>query len=385
MPFSSRSIPNARSLIGLTLEYSVRDAGRTQLGNGLTVEVDRADKSQWDDWLSTFSDTSIYQTWPYEASRSGSANVSRIVLKEGRRTLMAAQVRIFQIPFVKCGMAYVRWGPLWRRRNGIVDQEIFRHAVRALRMEYVIRRGLAVRLVPHVCEGDVDGVRTILAEEGFLQRRAGLPYRTIIMDIRPTLEELYRGLHQKWRNSLNAARKRNLEILEGEQDDLFEAFEAIYVEMLDRKQLGEGASLRQFRTIQRQLSAEQRMRVVLCKVEGQVSAGAICSALGDTGVYLFGATGDKGMKTNGSYMVQWRVLEWLKGRGCQWYNLNGINPARNAGTYRFKSRLAGVHGRDVRFLGQFDAYPNAAMRLLVSAAELLRVGLRSSRGPISPS
>ena len=199
------------------------------------------------------------------------------------------------------------------------------------------------------------------------------------MDIRPPLEDLNRGFHQKWRNRLNAARKKNLEIVEGEHDDLFQVFENIYNEMLDRKQFAGGAEPAQFRRIQKELASGEKMRVVLCKAQGAVCAGAICSALGDTGIYLFGATSKEGTKTNGSYLIQWRILEWLKHRGCRWYDLHGIDPTTNEGTFHFKSRFAGIHGRDVTFLGEFDAHPNVPFRWFVTFAELLRAKARSAR------
>jgi len=59
--------------------------------------------------------------------------------------------------------------------------------------------------------------------------------------------------------------------------------------------------------------------------------------------------------------------------------LSGINPAGNPGGYQFKSQLAGENGRDVYFLGPFDAYPNAALRLLTSVGERLRATVKGRR------
>jgi lipid II:glycine glycyltransferase (peptidoglycan interpeptide bridge formation enzyme) len=199
------------------------------------------------------------------------------------------------------------------------------------------------------------------------------------MDLSPSLEELHRGLHHKWRYHLSKARKQNLELVEGEEDELFEAFETIYDEMVDRKKFVSFTDIREFRKIQRGLVPGERMRVFLCKANGEVCSGGIGSALGDTGIYLFGATSNRGMKTYGSYLVHWRMLEWVKSLGCGTYDLNGIDPAKNPGGYQFKSQLAGAHGREVTFLGQYDAYPNAATKLLLAGAEVLRAKLRRGR------
>jgi len=109
------------------------------------------------------------------------------------------------------------------------------------------------------------------------------------------------------------------------------------------------------------------MRAFLCKADGELCAGGICSVLGETGVYLFGATNNRGRKTYGSYLVHWCMLDWVKRRGCRGYDLNGISPERNPGGYQFKLQLAGVYGKDVQFVGQFDSYPNALARPLSGA------------------
>jgi hypothetical protein len=340
------------------------------LGPEFLVETPACGGTDWDAVCRGFSDANLYQTLPYGVVRSGASRITHLVVKRQTETVAAVQSRIGKVPVIGLRVAYSFWGPMWQA--GQNDLGLFRCAVRALRNEYVVRQGMVVRLRSNLFQGEHNAAREILAEEGFIQPRLAAPSRTIIMDIRPSLDEISRALHQKWRNCLNAARKRNLEIIEGEDDSLFEAFGPIHEETQERKGFVEGASLAEYRLIQKDLSPGAKMRVVLCKSEGKVCAGAIGSAMGDTGIYLFGATSNDGMKAGGSYLAQWKMIEWLKQRGCHWYNLNGINPVTNEGTYRFKSRLAGSLGRDVYYLGQFDAYPNSATQLFVGFAERLR-------------
>jgi lipid II:glycine glycyltransferase (peptidoglycan interpeptide bridge formation enzyme) len=149
--------------------------------------------------------------------------------------------------------------------------------------------------------------------------------------------------------------------------------------MVDRKKFVSFTDIREFRKIQRELPPGQRMHLVLCKADGEVCSGGICSALGDTGIYLFGATSTRGLKTYGSYLVHWRMLEWVRSLGCSAYDLNGIDPQKNPGGYQFKSQLAAARGHEVTFVGQYDAYPDAATRMLIAGADLLRGKLRRGR------
>ena len=113
------------------------------------------------------------------------------------------------------------------------------------------------------------------------------------------------------------------------------------------------------------------MGIFLCKSSGIYSTGAIFSYIGDTGVYLFGATNDQGMKDKGSYLLQWRGIQWMKNNGCRYYNLNGINPIVNPGGYHFKAGVAGKTGHDVHYMGSFDCYSNAITGLLARGGDLV--------------
>jgi len=347
--------------------------------NDFSFEVDTVSETDWSGVIVGFGDANLYQTWPYGIVRSGRDNLSHLLLRKGPAVVAVAQARIAKIPHLPSGVAYVHWGPLWKQRNVPADMEIFRQVVRALRTEYVGRRKLVVRIVPNLYESENAAYQRIFDEEGYTVQSRAPRRRTILMDLEPSLDELHKGLHQKWRYHLNKARKKNLEIVEGEEDHLFEAFRRIFGEMVDRKQLANFTGPDDCRKAQATLPPHEKVRVFLCKVEGEVCAGGICSALGDTAIYLFGATSNRGIKTYASYLTHWRMLEWVKTRGCRWYDLNGINPEKNPGGYQFKSQFAGAHGREVQLLGQFDAYPNVAMKWLVPVGELFRAKLSRRR------
>ncbi len=335
-----------------------------------SAEVDSVDQPLWSKVLADFGDASIYQTWAYAEQVSGAANISHLLLRRGSQVVAAAQVRLVRIPVLGHRVAYVFWGPLWQPLQDERNVEIFRRAVRALRAEYVVRRRLIVRIVSQLTEPDNEVFRRILEEEGYLFRPRTRFRRTLLVDLRPPLETLHQGLHQKWRYHLKKAQKLKLEITEGEDDSHFAEFERVYAQMLDRKQF-EGSDPKPYRNIQKNLMGHEKMRVFLCQAEKQTCAGGVVSPIGKMGIYLFGATNNLGIKTYGSYLVHWRMLEWIKGRGCTSYDLNGINPDTNPGGFQFKTQLGGVHGRDVRLLGQFDAYPGALLKWLAASGELV--------------
>jgi lipid II:glycine glycyltransferase (peptidoglycan interpeptide bridge formation enzyme) len=343
----------------------------TELTAGYSVEVDTVSRESWDRIIEKFDDANIYQMWSYETVRSGQRNLSHLLLKKGEEVVAAAQARIATLPFINIGVAYIRWGPLWRTQttNSI---EVFFQAVRALRNEYTCRRGLVLRILPVLFNDDADTFLPAFKSEGFTWLERARRERTLIIDLMPSLEDLRKGLEQKWRNCLNRAEKNNLEVIEAYDDQLFDMFVTIYKNMINRKKFMETSDVNQFRLIQKELPADFKMKVFICRSDEGLCSGAICSAIGKTGVYLFGATSDVGMKSKGSYLLQWKIIEWLKEKKCSYYDLHGINPVINPGTYNFKAGLCGRNGKDVLFLGQFDAYQNIASLLTVKCIDFIR-------------
>jgi len=339
--------------------------------NRSIAEFETANKNEWYKIIDLFSDANIYQTWSYDAIRCGEKNISHLVLRTSDKIIAAAQARIVRIPVLGLGAAYVRWGPLWQLRNQTPDPSAFRFAIRALRKEYVCRRGLILRIFPILYDDNSNLYLDIMLEEGYTRIPEKSRGRTLILDICQPIEELRKKLDQKWRNCLNRAERNQLEVIEDTDDSLFVDFIGIYQDLLRRKKFPEPNDINEFRMIQRDLPIEYKMRIFLCRSNGFSSSGAICATIGETGVYLFGATNEEGMANKGSYLAQWKAIEWMKNSGCRYYNLNGINPLINPGTYHFKAGLSGKSGKDVYYLGRFDCYPTTINAALAHTADFL--------------
>jgi len=350
-----------------------------ELKAGFSSEVDHFTKNSWDSLLETFDDGNIYQTWSYEAVRSGKKKVSHLLLKLKEEPVALAQVRIVRVPFTNVGVAYLRWGPLWRRRGRTKDMVIFEQAVRALRNEYACRRKLVIRIMPFLFSDNSELYEPILKQEGFERLSVEGSQRTLLVGLDKTPDELRKGLDQKWRNRLKFAEKKDLEIVEGHDDRLFAQFIEMYDEMHARKRFVKMTDVHQYRAMQSELPDSLKLRISIAYLEGKPAAGIVCSRIGDLGICLFAATSDAGLSTQGSYLLQWKALGWLKESGAKWYDLAGINPEANPGTYRFKSGFCGKNGKDVHYLGTYVSHENSLADRAVRMANFTRDQYRKSR------
>lgn len=340
------------------------------------VKFDNVSREEWTCLLQQFNDANIYQTWTYGSVRWGEKSLSHQVVKRNGEVIAIAQLSIKKVPFLGLGIAYIPWGPLWRKKGNPIDFKNLQYAIRFLRDEYVKKRGLLLRIWPNVVEQQDNSIENLFQEEEFSLNSPARRYRTLLVDLKPEIEKLRKNLDQKWRNMLNQAEKKGLEIVEGNGDELYSIFLSLQSEMQERKNYTPGVSYQEFREIQRGLPEPLKMKIMVCKYEGEPVSSAVFSGIGDTGIYLLGATGHKGMKTKGSYLLQWRAVQWFKEKGCRWYDLGGINPENNPGVYHFK---AGLSGRDVCHIGPYEVCNRPLSSLLVRWGEGVRSYLRRGK------
>jgi lipid II:glycine glycyltransferase (peptidoglycan interpeptide bridge formation enzyme) len=338
-----------------------------QNGN-FSVEVDKIQRSEWETIIRQFQDSTIYQTWSYGKVRWGDENLSHLVLKDENKEVIAiAQAVIKKVPLLKAGIAYIPWGPLWKKVGKNNNYELFSNLLKSLKEQYAKKRGLLLRIDPHVIKCDEnEHIIKILENEGFKINSKSNPYRTLLMDISPPLTDIRKKLNQKWRNQLNRSEKNNMTVHEGNSIELYDIFLKLQAEMLQRKNYIPGVDYEEFKQIQANLPEPDKMRIVVCEYEGEPLTATIASAVGDTGIYLLGASGDKGMQMKGAYLAQWLIIKWLQERGCKYYDLGGINPESNPGVYHFKS---GMSGDDVNHIGQYEYCENKMSQLAIFAAE----------------
>ncbi|HET6489002.1 MAG TPA: GNAT family N-acetyltransferase [Syntrophales bacterium] len=309
----------------------------------------------------------MYHTWSYGAVHWGENRTSRIVLKRGGEIVAMTQAAIRRVPIAGAGIAYVPWGPIWRRRGRTPDEEVFRAAIRSLRHEYARKRGLLLRMTPGEPAEGGESIRAILEQEGF--RRSGDSDRTILVDLRPPLEEIRRKLSKQWKFKLGIAEKKDVELIEGTDDGgLYDRLCEPYRETLIRKKFIPGSDIEEYRAVQKGLPVGHKMRIMVCLQEGQAMASLMASFLGSRGILIAGGNNERGMRHGFNYLLIWRMIERMKGAGLRWCDLGGYNPERNPGTAHFKAGLPGV---DTKHIGTYECCETVVSKVAVGVGSCL--------------
>lgn len=341
----------------------------------MTPQISHLDRAAWRRAVAAFDDYSYRQVWDFGiacAQRLG-ASSEHVAVCDGEGLIGLADVRVKRLPVLGSGIAYINGGPMVRR-GGPGDPQALRRCLLALRHEYVERRGLLLRVQPALgCPEWNAAQEEVFVELGF-SRSGGSPYRTLLVSIEPPLEQVRKAFEQKWRNGLNRAERNGLLVHSGTEASLFEPFGRLYRQLLERKQFGVDLHADFYAAVQQNLDASERFLVSLVEVDGVAVAGHVSSILGDTAVYLLGASNDVALQNKASYLLQWHTIQAAKLRGCRWYDLGGIDPEGNPGVYHFKQGLGGI---DVTAPGPFELAPAGLRHHIVRGCERV---YRSVRG-----
>lgn len=330
--------------------------------------------------LDLFGDASVYQTAAYGEVRWGKRNLSRIVLKRDGEVAAIAQLRIIRPTSLRFGMAYLRWGPLWERDGSSFDPEVPRRMACAIEDEYLRSRKLFVHVLPNAFAGSP---RAEVFQSVFSGFSTAAPeptdaYRTFLVDITPPLEELRRGLDAKWRNKLKQSERNELTVISGNGNEEFKTFCEIYSQMRERKAFETTVSVDEMKRIQEALPESQRMRVLICQDKGVPVASIVVSAMGDSAIYLLGATSDAGLNSKGAYFLHWTMISLLKEQGIRKYDLGGIDPEGNPGVYYFKRGFSGVDTCQINpFAASKSAVSSGMVKAGIAVQRTLRASLRS--------
>jgi len=323
------------------------------------------DKESWTEVMGEFYDANIYQTWSYGSVRWGKNNLHHIIVRNNNKIVAAVQLAVKRIPLLNIGVVYTYLGPMWKTDNND-DLEAFDEIIENIKSEY--SKNYLVRIVPMIINENQNIINS-LEKHGYVRSSSKIPYRTFILDLKPSLDEIRKSFKQKWRNQLNAAEKNNLMVYDGDSNEYYTIFLKLQKEMLDRKKYVPGVDYNEFGQIQNSIDVSQKMKIFICEKDGEPISVAVVSAIGKMGIYLLGATGEKGLKFKGSYLIQWKILQWLKDKQCEWYDLGGINPEVNPGVFLFKSGLA---GKDITYIGTYEYSNGILCKIIMKYLDYIR-------------
>jgi lipid II:glycine glycyltransferase (peptidoglycan interpeptide bridge formation enzyme) len=321
--------------------------------SGLRVKIFQ-NKEDWNKNASNFQDFNYRQFWSYgiESALRIGAKSEYVGIYSQEKLIGLTIVRLKKIPALPIGIAYVNGGPIHVSQDDERhDEKNFELCLRALIKEYTQSRNFVLRIKCPVYseEGNIFRSR-VFQTLGFTEIMTDR-YRTFLVDIEKEEDEIKASLHGKWRNQLNRAQKNDLEIAFGTDENFFQKFENMFVQLKKKKGFGVSLDVDFYNKVQKGLVGNNKFLVQIALKDGEVLSAHVGSYVGNTAVYLLGASTPEGNQLKASYFLQWHAILQAKQRGCKWYDLGGIDPEGNKGVFHFKK---GFNGLDVIAAGPYE-------------------------------
>jgi len=294
-------------------------------------------QNEWNDICVRFADAEFTQSYEWgEARRLQGWEPRRFVLKDATTSIAAAQMLVKS--YLGFRVVYCARGPIWQRRDKTPAECV---DVLATMLDAVVE---AHPFSAVVCDLHCD--RDLLPDSsletrGFRRIRAGV---TADIDLHADLVVRRASFHRKWRNDLKKAEQASLKICRYAPPDHLDELYALAGSTAARKGFVVGVNhvvAERFLTLR---PSGTSMILAAVNPDGTAAASALIVWFNLTGSYLVGASvskHDPAFSRGASNLVQWEALRSVKATGCTTYNLEGLDPEKNPGVFRFKQRMNG--------------------------------------------
>jgi lipid II:glycine glycyltransferase (peptidoglycan interpeptide bridge formation enzyme) len=320
--------------------------------------------------------------WGRFKSRFGwQAKAFSVDWNQGSKPLLTLSRRI--APFLS--MAYVPWGPELPA-DFPVDPHSRAQAVAELAL------GLKAFLPSTFIRFDppwFDAEGGWPLPPGFKRAASDIqPPDTVLVDLKPSLDEILSAMKPKCRYNIGLAQKHGVVVCEpapfdkgGEQG--VELFYRLLKETAQRDGIAVH-SAEYYRALFEEANAEShsptQLRLYTARHEDDDLAAIVALFRGKQATYLYGASSNIKRNLMAPYALQWKAIQDAKACGCEVYDLFGIPPDDSpghpmAGLYRFKT---GFGGKIVRRPGSWDYPYKPIFHALFKRAESLRKKLMVS-------
>jgi lipid II:glycine glycyltransferase (peptidoglycan interpeptide bridge formation enzyme) len=279
---------------------------------------------EWDAFVANHPNGSILQTtnWARLKNRFGWSS-QRVWMRENGRLIGGAQVLFRSVGLGVIKLGYVPHGPIvnWRDPEQVnvllnyIDQAAYKRGAGLVKLEPRLWQDAMPAAewdticAAHELDTDTDTIQ---------------PPRTILIDLRPSLDDILAGMKQKTRYNIRLAEKKGVTVREGSEKDI-PAFYRLMQTTGERDSFGIHQPT--YYGAAHQIFVPEQATLLIAEYEGRMLAGAMVFALGKTAAYFYGASSDEERQRMPTYAVQWAAIRWAKARGCQVYDMWGIPDA----------------------------------------------------------
>ncbi len=328
----------------------------------IRMEIRDFGQEEWNDIVSDIDARSFMQTWEFGEAKAltGPWKVNRAIFRKGNETVGAAQAMIRTVPLLNRGLVWINRAPLLKNSDS-TQPDVCVDMLCELKKCWVDKEKMYLRMAPPLMASNEN--YAILKEAGYLRATETDGWASEIVDLSRSIEELRKGLQQKWRNCLNKSERLEITYEAGSSDVLMDELLDDYKMLLDNVGFVTNLSPEFVRTMQSLLPDSRKMLIFAGRQDGEKLGSILIALYGNTCMYLIGATNNAGRKANANYYLIWNAVCEMKKRGYRWFDLGGAHPDNTPpGILHFKR---GLRGTPYQLMGEVEAYQDGFLNRMI--------------------
>ena len=319
---------------------------------------------EWDSFVASHPQGHILQTpaWA-ELKCAFGWTATRIGIKEKGNVVAGAQILFRTLPLGIATIAYIPKAPIANWENEALVKFLFENIDQVCRD----RNAIFVKLEPSANSGqwivESEQWKTIPNYQLLITSKPIQPQRTLLIDLRPSEEEILAAMKQKTRYNIRLAEKKGVAVNPSDDLDTFNTLMQITGE---RDQFGVHSSA-YYRKAYELFRPLNRAQIFTAYYNDQPLATLMLFILGERAWYFYGGSSNEERNRMPTYLLQWEAMRWAKARGATHYDLWGV-PDEDEATLEanFESRddgLWGVYRFKRGFGGKLIREPDAIDRV----------------------
>ena len=332
------------------------------------------DEGTWEGYLNTFRPHSFLHSWKWsEHSEETGSKIFRIGVYHDEELIAIAlliKIKARRGSFLLCPH-----GPLIAdtAHEGQLLRALTEHSERISRNE----KCDFIRFCPLSSASEEN--KAMYRHLGFRDAPIHMhPELSWMLDITKSEDDLLREMRKTTRYLVKRMEKEGVEITQSANPSDIELFWPVYEATVQRQNFtpfGKESLKKEFELF----AKDDQAAFFFGKFRGEIVAAAIIIFYNGAGYYHHSGSIQKADNINASYLLQWRVIQEAKRRGCTLYNFWGISPADQpkhpwAGLSLFKKGFGGfaeeyLHAQDKPLTAKY------AINYIVESARRIKRGL----------
>lgn len=276
----------------------------------------------------------------------------RVAVKREGILVAGAQVLFRKLPLGR-SVAYIPRGPVMPDD----DESLFAVLMDEIHRVCRVEKALILTIEPN-WPLPTAGTEQ-LKQLGFRPSQSTIqPSATILLDLRPSEQEIMAQMHKKWRYNIRLSGRKEVIVRIGDEAD-FDTFFSLTNITGERQEFGT-RPLEYYKDVWRTFG--DNARLFIAEYQEKPLASIMVIKIGKTALYLYGASSNEERNRMPNHALQWAAMQWARNEGCHCYDFWGI-PAEVPDDGKVEEYgtggLWGVFRFKQGFRGQITKYPGA--------------------------